>query len=284
VDLRSVGLDVVDEALGRTSRRDPVSSRTGGPAGNARLTAWTGVVLLTLLVAEFFTLIDVGRLISWHLAIGVLLIPPALLKTASTGWRIVGYYLRRRPYRLAGPPPTALRVLGPLVITTTVALLGSGLLLILVGPAESRTVLLDALGQRVDWVTVHQAVFVAWAVVTGLHVLARLIPTWRLTGSRAATPPVPGGYRRAATLAVTALVAILTVLLLWPTTAGWRDRPQQRRNGRVAAGFFRFERTGLIESVSHRTTGSAQVETLDGRIDEQFYCAPLHAWWSSSGA
>jgi hypothetical protein len=227
VELRSVGLDVVDEALGRTFRRDPVSSRTGGPAGNARLTAWTGVVLLTLLMAELFTLIDVGGLISWHLVIGVLLIPPALLKTASTGWRIVGYYLGRSPYRQAGPPPTVLRVLGPLVVATTLALLGSGLLLILLGPATSRTVVVDAFGQRVDWVTVHQAVFVAWAVVTGLHVLARLLPTWRLIGSRAAAAPVPGGYRRAATLAVTALVAILTILLLWPTTAGWRDRSQR---------------------------------------------------------
>ncbi|HEY0530996.1 MAG TPA: hypothetical protein VGD29_05280 [Actinoplanes sp.] len=227
MELRSVGLDVVDEALGRTFRRDPVSSRTGGPAGNARLTAWTGVVLLTLLMAELFTLIDVGGLISWHLVIGVLLIPPALLKTASTGWRIVGYYLGRSPYRQAGPPPTVLRVLGPLVVATTLALLGSGLLLILLGPATSRTVVVDAFGQRVDWVTVHQAVFVAWAVVTGLHVLARLLPTWRLIGSRAAAAPVPGGYRRAATLAVTALVAILTILLLWPTTAGWRDRSQR---------------------------------------------------------
>jgi hypothetical protein len=231
VDLRSVGLDVVDEALGRTSRRDPVSSGSGGPAGNARLTAWTGVVLLALLVAELFTLVDVGRLISWHLVIGVLLIPPALLKTASTGWRIVGYYLGRRSYRRAGPPPIALRVLGPLVITTTVALLGSGLLLILLGPATSRTVLVDVFGQRVDWVTVHQAVFVAWAVVTGLHVLARLVPTWRLTGSRAAASPVPGGYRRAAALAVAALVALLTILLLWPTAAAWRDRSQQRPEG-----------------------------------------------------
>jgi hypothetical protein len=228
VDLRSAGLDLVDEARGRTSRRDPVSSRTGGPAGNARLTAWTGVVLLALLVAELFTLIDVGRLISWHLVIGVLLIPPALLKTASTGWRILGYYVGRSPYRQAGPPPTVLRVLGPLVVATTLALLGSGLLLILLGPATSRTVLVDALGQRVDWVTVHQAVFITWAVVTGLHVLARLMPAWLLTGARTATPPVPGGYRRAVALAVTGLVAILTILLLWPSTAAWRDRSQQR--------------------------------------------------------
>jgi hypothetical protein len=227
VDLRSVGLDVVGEALGRTSRRDPVSSRTGGPAGNARLTAWTGVVLLMLLVAELLTLIDVGRLISWHLVIGVLLIPPALLKTASTGWRIIGYYTGRRAYRLAGPPPAVLRVLGPLVVTTTLALLGSGLLLVLLGSALSRRVLIDALGQRVDWVTVHQVIFVAWAVVTGLHVLARLIPTWRLTGRRAVTPSVPGGSQRAATLAITVLLAVLTTLLLWPATAGWRDQSQQ---------------------------------------------------------
>lgn len=84
--------DVVSEAFGQSSRPDPVLPGTGGPAGNAHLTAWTGLVLLALSLAELVTLLDVQGLISWHVVIGTLLIPPALLKTGSTGWRIVRYY------------------------------------------------------------------------------------------------------------------------------------------------------------------------------------------------
>src|SRR3954452_15080190 len=99
-------------ALGREHREDPVLPGSGGPAGNARLTAWTGLVLLVLFLAELVTLLDVRGLISWHVALGVLLIPPALLKTASPGWRILRYYPGSRPSREAGPPPLLLRVLG----------------------------------------------------------------------------------------------------------------------------------------------------------------------------
>jgi len=77
--------DVVGTALGRARRSDPVLPRTGGPAGNARLTAWIGLGLLIAFLAELVTLLDVAGLISWHIIIGVLLVPPALAKTATTG-------------------------------------------------------------------------------------------------------------------------------------------------------------------------------------------------------
>ena len=69
----------------------------GVPPGNARLTAWTGLVLLVLFLAELVTLLDVSGLISWHLALGVALGPPALLKTTTTGWRVVRYYTGTGP-------------------------------------------------------------------------------------------------------------------------------------------------------------------------------------------
>ena len=65
--------DVVGTAVGRARRGDPVLPRTGGPAGNARLTAWIGLGLLIAFLAELVTLLDVTGLISWHIAIGVLL-------------------------------------------------------------------------------------------------------------------------------------------------------------------------------------------------------------------
>ena len=58
---------------------------SGGPAGNAVLTAWTGLTLLVPGVAELLTLFDVRGLITWHVAMGALLVPPALVKTGSTG-------------------------------------------------------------------------------------------------------------------------------------------------------------------------------------------------------
>jgi hypothetical protein len=231
VTIRTAGIEVVGEALGRTPRPDPVLPGAGGPAGNARLTAWTGLVLLVLFVAELFTLIDVHRLISWHVVLGTLLVPPALLKTASTGWRIVGYYTGRRPYRDAGPPVMPLRILGPFVVVTTLAVLGTGLLLIVLGPDTSHRTLLDVAGQRVDSVTVHQAAFVVWAVVTGLHTLARLIPAARLTvmpGTGDGGPVVPGGGRRVAALVVTVAVAVPVAMLVLSAASGWRAESADR--------------------------------------------------------
>ena len=95
-------------------------------------------MLLVLFVAELVTLLDVHGLIGWHLAIGVILIPPALLKTVTTGWRILRYYVGDPAYRRAGPPPLLLRLLGPLVVLGSLALLGTGLALVVLGQERSR--------------------------------------------------------------------------------------------------------------------------------------------------
>ena len=73
--LRDLTAETRDEAVGRRRRHDPVLPRTGGPAGNATLTAWTGLLLLVLFLAEMVTLLDVHGLISWHIAVGALLDP-----------------------------------------------------------------------------------------------------------------------------------------------------------------------------------------------------------------
>jgi hypothetical protein len=212
-------------ALGRDHRDDPALPGSGGPAGNARLTAWTGLVLLVLFLAELVTLLDIHGLISWHLALGVVLIPPALLKTVTTGWRILQYYRGDAPYHAAGPPPLLLRVLGPLVILSTLALLGTGTVLILLGQSASRQPLFSALGQRVDWITLHQGSFIVWAVATGLHVLGRLIPAWQLTLTRTArvTRP-PGAARRGAALLVVGALAVACVGWVLLHQGGWNDQ------------------------------------------------------------
>jgi hypothetical protein len=200
-----------------------VVGSSGGPAGNARLTAWTGLLLLVLFGAELVTLLDVRGWIDWHIVIGVLLIPPALVKTGSTGWRIVRYYTGSRPYRDAGPPTLVLRALGPLVVLFTLAVLGSGVALILVSPDAGRQPFVSAAGFGVSVLMIHKATFVVWGIVTGAHTLGRLIPALQLTVLRRSDEPcVPGRHRRSAALVAAVVSGALAAVLAVSVAGAWR--------------------------------------------------------------
>jgi hypothetical protein len=222
VEWERIGSELVEEAAGRSHRRDGVLPRTGGPAGNARLTAWTGAILFVLFIAELVTLLDVRGWISWHVALGVLLVPPALLKTASTGWRFLRYYTRGRPYVEAGPPIMPLRVLGPFVVLSTLGLLGTGLMLIALGAQRSREN--GVLG--FSWVNIHQGFFIVCGIALGLHFLARAVPALMLVSGRRKEEPgsarrVPGGIARLALIALTLAVAGVTTALVLPAASSW---------------------------------------------------------------
>jgi hypothetical protein len=180
---RSVlGLDeLVRTATGEAHREDAARGRTGGPAGNVRLTSWTGLLLLVLLAVEGFTLLSLGSLLSVHLWVGALLVPPVLLKSATTGWRIVRYYTGDPDYVRAGPPPLLLRLLGPLVVLLTLSVLGTGLALVLLGQDSFRSYA----GLPLSMLTLHKASFVLWFAVMALHVLARTVPALRVLSRRA---------------------------------------------------------------------------------------------------
>jgi hypothetical protein len=232
--IRTMTDDLVAEATGQGHRDDAVLSRTGGPAGNARLTAWTGLMLLALFLAEMVTLISVRSLISWHIVIGVLLIPPALLKTGTTGWRIIRYYTGNTPYRVAGPPPLVLRLLGPLVVASTLAVLGSGLLLVLLGTDTGGRALLRIGGFGLSLLMIHKASFVVWGACTGLHTLARIIPALQHTVLRRVRS-VPGAPARGVVLVTTLAVAALTAAATLSVAGAvqWRtehNRPDGQRH------------------------------------------------------
>ncbi len=212
--------DFVDVAADRGPRRDPVRPGSGGPAGNAQLTAWLGLILLVLFLAELVTLLNVRGLINWHLTFGLLLIPPALAKIATTGWRIARYYTGAQIYQRAGPPPLLLRLLGPLVILSTLALLGTGVALTAVGPDADP--LLTVLGLQISALTLHQAAFVVWAVATGLHVLARFLPAVHLaaTSTREGLR-VPGRGRRVGVMLATAGVAAIVTTVGLALSTSW---------------------------------------------------------------
>ena len=228
LDLRGIVTETVETAAGRRHRSDPVAATTGGPAGNAHLTAWTGLLLLVLFLAELVTLLDVHGLISWHVVLGVLLVPPALLKSATTGWRIVRYYTGNHDYRASGPPPALLRVLGPLVILSTLAVLGTGLALIALGPDRSRQGFLTVVGHPLGALTLHQASFIVWAVATGLHTLGRLVPAVQIVSSRQTRP---GRYGRVAVLVATLAVAAVAAAFVLSVSGSWRSEPNLHFHG-----------------------------------------------------
>lgn len=201
--------EVVSTAVGQEHRDDPVRPGTGGPAGNARLTAWLGVLLLVAFLVECVTLISLQGLLSVHVFVGALLVPLALAKTATTAWRMVRYYLGNDDYRQAGPPPLLLRLLGPLVVLTSLAVLGTGLALIAVGSREGGS-FGSLAGFRLDALTLHKAAFVLWLVVTSLHTLARLVPAVLIAGKRLGPRAVPGGRWRVGALALTLAVSVMT--------------------------------------------------------------------------
>ena len=64
----------------------------------------TGAVLLILLAVECYTILRIGRLLTLHVFLGMLLLGPVALKAGSVLYRFARYYTGSAPYRRKGPP------------------------------------------------------------------------------------------------------------------------------------------------------------------------------------
>lgn len=198
------------------SRARPGPDRAGGADGNERLTAAAGALLLVLFAAEVITILSIHQLITLHFFLGMLLIGPVALKVASVCYRFARYYTGVADYRRKGPPAPLLRVLGPVVLGTSLGVLGTGVLLAVAGTAAG------------PWLFLHKAFFVLWFCAMTIHVLAyawrlpRIIgPDLRLSAGFDRTRAVLAG-RPARWLLLAAsvlgglLIALLTVHLATP--------------------------------------------------------------------
>ena len=182
-------------------------------AGNARLTAANAAVLLVLLAAEGVTILRVHQLLSPHVFIGVVLIPPVLLKVASTTWRFARYYTGAPAYRRKGPPPVLLRLLGPVVVILTLVLLFSGVGLLLVSRPWLPLLL-----------KVHKASFVLWFGAMTIHVLAHLGEVFRLAPRdwlRRTRREVTGAGTRQWLVAASLLAGVMLGFLLLGHVGHW---------------------------------------------------------------
>jgi hypothetical protein len=195
----------------------------GGTDGNEQLTSITGVILVVLLAVIGVTILRIGQLISVHLFVGLMLIGPVALKMASTGYRFMRYYVGNSVYRKKGPPETWLRLLAPTVVLTTVIVFVTGVLLMFAGPAH-RNPLLE----------LHKVSFIAWIVLTALHVLGHLPAVGRLfgidvdvvnvtlrRGGRTALGSTPGGAGRWIALAGVIVGGIVLAIVLIPHYHLW---------------------------------------------------------------
>ena len=153
-----------------TERTTPTArriARSGGVDGNERLTAMVAALLLVLLFLVGLTVPVANAQTRLHVFLGVVVIPPVLLKVASTTWRFIRYYSGNYSYRRKGPPQPLLRLLGPIIVLLTLVMLFSGVGLVIVAPTSMHAQLSQ----------IHHASFFLWFVVTSVHVLAHLKET-----------------------------------------------------------------------------------------------------------
>ena len=174
-----------------------------------------------MLAIEGYTILDVRGMITLHVFLGIMLVGPVLLKTGSTLYRFVRYYRGTPAYVRKGPPHIVLRVLGPLVILSSLAVLGTGLGLLAVHSRDGGALL-----------TAHQASFIVWVSVMTLHVLGhirdaavRSVREVRQLNSRA--------LLRLAALVLCVAIGVGLAAVLLPSASQWTHRP---------AGFQHFQR------------------------------------------
>ena len=92
----------------------------------------------------------------------MLLLGPVGLKVGSTLWRFTRYYAGSSAYVRRGPPAPLQRVTGPFVILATLAVLGSGVVVVVQGPDPNNW----------TWLQLHRFSFLAWAVIMLIHLVS----------------------------------------------------------------------------------------------------------------
>jgi len=198
----------------QVTARHRSQATAAGPEGNEHLTAMTGAILLAGFAIEGFTILEINRLLWLHFAVGFALCVPVALKVCSTLYRFARYYTGSLPYIRRGPPAPLLRLLGPFVIITSVAVLGTGVFLAISGPGNPSLLFL------------HKASFVLWFGAMTIHVLAYAprLPRLLLRGRRHGQPGpsrAPGAGLRYGTVAGVLIGAVLVGVMTMHLSDQW---------------------------------------------------------------
>jgi hypothetical protein len=181
--------------------------------GNERMTALAGAVLLVLIVVELATSASLRTLLPVHIFVGVLLAGPLAVKLGSTGFRFVRYYTRSPAFVRRGPPHPALRVLAPLLVVTTLVVIGSGIGLVVTGPQYA-----------VPFRQLHSVSVLLLLPLLAIHVFAHIRRVPRLVADDWSKPSggqAPGRGRRLGMNLGALMLGALAAILLFPVAAPW---------------------------------------------------------------
>ena len=207
------GDDSLVRPAGQTQTSGENAPYRSAVVGNERMTALAGAVLLVLILVELVSAAILRTLLSVHVFVGVLLAGPLAVKLGSIGNRFLRYYTGSPAFVRRGPPRLALRVLAPLLIATTLVVMGSGIGLVVTGPRSA-----------VPLLPLHGISVLVWLPLIAIHVFAYIWRVPRLVAndwSKQAAEQAPGrGLRLGVNLGALMLGAIAAVLLL-PSATPW---------------------------------------------------------------
>jgi hypothetical protein len=187
--------------------------RLGGATGNEILTSAVAVVLTPLLALEGVTVVHMAGLVSAHMFIGMVLIPPVILKLSSTGYRFFRYYTRAHAYRALGPPRLPLRLLAPVLVASAIGIFLTGVLLLAAGHKSS--MLLE----------LHKLSFIVLGVLFVPHFVAyvpRVAGSMREDWREARRVAVPGSSARATLVALALGGGMALAISLLHAIHAWR--------------------------------------------------------------
>jgi hypothetical protein len=224
-----------------TARERRRATGLGGADGNELLTIGAATVLTILLLAEGVTILQMRGLLGAHMFIGLMLIPPVLLKLGSTGYRFARYYTGSTVYRAKGPPQLPLRLLAPALVATTVMVFATGVWLLLLGHRSDQVLML------------HKVSFIVWGGLFGVHFLAYAPRVGRSLADRAGARAHPGRPFRGAVI-VTAIAAGLALGLSLLSLIGAFHGRRDYRSGDAAATVL--SRTSSSRSVANSSSPS----------------------------
>ncbi len=142
---------------------EELDQRSKRVIAGARLSALFGVVLLIIFVAEVMTVPFIAGAVGVHIVIGLVAVPLVLGKLAISTYRFTRFYVGDTDFVEAGPPWLPLRVIAPLLVATTVLVIGSGIELVVAGPSSFSDTFLGA---------AHTLLALIWFFLLALHALA----------------------------------------------------------------------------------------------------------------
>ena len=243
-------------------------------AGNARLTAAVGLLVIVPVLVEIATvLLGVHTFMSVHVFVGVALIPVVLLKLASTGWRFARYYTRNRAYFEAGPPQLAMRLLAPLFVAATLVLFGSGVAMGLLRGSALQ-----------DARRLHGPASVIWLGLLGLHVLVYFSRAWTSTAGEFRVS-VRGTTARVWALALAVVCGAVLGVALVPAQHRWVDLPRDRQDRNEGQSSARNvpSSNAQTQRPQFSTTGRAQpsVAVWTRRIEPPWVTTRTRPGWRS---